>query len=188
MCWRTWCHRSPWIDSYQHYDNFCERFAGQAIDIELLSRFVSKKNATDILNRLSHGKPDIIIGTHRLLQKDINFGNLGLLILDEEHRFGVRQKEQLKKLRAEVDILTLTATPIPRTLNFAMAGLRKISVIATPPADRLAIKTFVHENSDSLVREAITREMRRGGQIYFVHNRVQILSSSVQCTPLHDDN
>jgi len=159
----------------QHYDNFCERFAGQAIDVELLSRFVSKKKATAILDRLSEGKPDIIIGTHRLLQKDINFGNLGLLILDEEHRFGVRQKEQLKKLRSEVDILTLTATPIPRTLNFAMAGLRKISVIATPPADRLAIKTFVHETSDSLVREAITREMRRGGQVYVVHNRVQTI-------------
>ncbi len=159
----------------QHYDNFKERFAGQAVEIELLSRFVSKKSADEIIARLTSGKPDILIGTHRLLQKDINFSNLGLLVLDEEHRFGVRQKEQLKKLRSEVDILTLTATPIPRTLNFAMAGLRKISVIATPPPDRLAIKTFVHEASDSLVREAIMRELRRGGQVYVVHNRVQTI-------------
>lgn len=159
----------------QHFDNFKERFAGQAVDIELLSRFVSKKSADAIIERLQSGKPDILIGTHRLLQKDINFSNLGLLVLDEEHRFGVRQKEQLKKLRSEVDILTLTATPIPRTLNFAMAGLRKISVIATPPPDRLAIKTFVHEASDSLVREAIMRELRRGGQVYVIHNRVQTI-------------
>jgi len=159
----------------QHYDNFRERFADQAVEIELVSRFRTKKAVDEIVGRLGKGKPDILIGTHRLLQKDIKFEKLGLIIIDEEHRFGVRQKERLKRLRAEVDILTLTATPIPRTLNLAMSGMREISIIATPPPDRMAIKTFVNEWSDGLVREAIQRELRRGGQVYVLHNEVRTI-------------
>lgn len=159
----------------QHYDNFRERFADQAVEIELVSRFRTKKAVDEIIGRLNKGKPDILIGTHRLLQKDIEFEKLGLIIIDEEHRFGVRQKERLKRLRSEVDILTLTATPIPRTLNLAMSGMRSISIIATPPPDRMAIKTFVNEWSDGLVREAIQRELRRGGQVYVLHNEVRTI-------------
>lgn len=159
----------------QHYDNFRDRFAGTPVVIELLSRFRSAKEIAATLERIREGTVDIVVGTHRLLQTDIAFKRLGLVIVDEEHRFGVRQKERLKRLRAEVDILTLTATPIPRTLNVALAGMREISIIATPPAGRLSVKTFVREWNDALVREAILREIRRGGQVYFLHNDVRTM-------------
>lgn len=157
----------------QHYQNFRDRFADLPVEIELLSRFRSRMEIERTLDRLRAGHIDIIIGTHRLLQQDVQFKELGLVIIDEEHRFGVRQKEQMKALRAHVDILTLTATPLPRTLNMAMAGLRDISLIGTPPQDRLSIKTFVTGWEDTLVREACLREMRRGGQVYFLHNDVR---------------
>ncbi len=159
----------------QHYQNFCDRFAEWPIKIAEISRFRSAKEQKQALADLAEGKVDIIIGTHRLIQKDVIFKNLGLAILDEEHRFGVRQKEQLKALRAEVDILTLTATPIPRTLSMAMEGLREFSVIATPPQKRLSIKTFHTYYSDGIIREAVMREFKRGGQVYFLHNEVDTI-------------
>ncbi len=159
----------------QHYQTFKDRFADLPIEVELLSRFRTKKEIDKLVESLKSGYPDIIVGTHRLLQSDIRFKNLGLLIIDEEHRFGVRQKEALKKLRSEVDILTLSATPIPRTLNMAMAGLRGISMIATPPVDRLSVKTFVRPYNKALIREAILREVHRGGQVYFIHNEVRTI-------------
>jgi transcription-repair coupling factor (superfamily II helicase) len=156
----------------QHYQNFADRFADWPIKIEMISRFKTAQEQTKILSELESGKVDIIIGTHKLLQPDIIFKHLGLVIIDEEHRFGVRQKERLKSLRAEVDILTLTATPIPRTLNMAMSGMRDLSIIGTPPLRRLSIKTFVHVHDKSLVREAILREIMRGGQVFYLHNDV----------------
>ncbi len=159
----------------QHFQNFSDRFADWPIRVEMLSRFRSNAEQAKIITQLKEGKVDIIIGTHKLLQPDIHFKNLGLVIIDEEHRFGVQQKEKLKQLRAEVDILTLTATPIPRTLNMAMSSIRDLSLIATPPARRLAIKTFVHMRNDSLIREAILREILRGGQVYFLHNSVDTI-------------
>lgn len=160
----------------QHFQNFKERFATTAINVDMLSRFRSSKEQTDTINKLARGEIDIIIGTHRLLSSRIKFKDLGLLIIDEEHRFGVRQKEALKALRAEVDLLTLTATPIPRTLNMAMEGMRELSIIATPPEHRLAVKTFIHEDNDQLCREAILRELRRGGQVYYLHNDVATMN------------
>lgn len=159
----------------QHYQNFTDRFAEWPIKIAEISRFRTAKEQKQALADLAEGKVDIIIGTHRLIQKDVVFKNLGLAILDEEHRFGVRQKEQLKALRAEVDILTLTATPIPRTLSMAMEGLREFSVIATPPQKRLSIKTFHTYYSDGIIREAVMREFKRGGQVYFLHNEVDTI-------------
>ncbi len=159
----------------QHYQNFCDRFAEWPIKVAEISRFRSAKEITEALRGLASGEIDIIIGTHRLIQKDVKFKNLGLVILDEEHRFGVRQKEQLKAMRAEVDILTLTATPIPRTLSMAMEGLREFSVIATPPQKRLSIKTFHTDYSDGIIREAMLREFKRGGQVYFLHNEVDTI-------------
>lgn len=156
----------------QHYENFKDRFANWPVRVEVLSRFVSPKAQKAILEDVSTGKVDILIGTHKLLQDDIKFIDLGLLMVDEEHRFGVRQKEKIKALRANIDILTLTATPIPRTLNMSMSGMRDLSIIATPPARRLAVKTFVREFEDGLLREAIMREVLRGGQVYFLHNDV----------------
>ncbi len=156
----------------QHYENFKDRFANWPIKVDLLSRFRSAKEQKAVLAELDSGQVDLVIGTHKLLQEDIKYHDLGLLIIDEEHRFGVRQKEKIKKLRSNVDILTLTATPIPRTLNMAMSGMRDLSIIATPPAKRLAIKTFVHEYHKTVVREAIMREIMRGGQVYFLHNEV----------------
>jgi len=164
----------------QHFQNFLDRFAELPFRIELLSRFQSKKEALAVLEGLASGKVDIVIGTHRLLQKDVKLRNPGLIIIDEEHRFGVRHKEALKKLRSEVDILTLTATPIPRSLNMALSGLRDISIIGTPPQGRLAVKTFVTEWRDSLLREAIVRELRRGGQVYFLHNDVKTMDNMVE--------
>ncbi|GJL81942.1 MAG: transcription-repair-coupling factor [marine bacterium B5-7] len=159
----------------QHYQTFKDRFADLPIEVELLSRFRSRKEIDALVKSLEGGYPDIVIGTHRLLQQDIRFKNLGLLIIDEEHRFGVRQKEQLKKLRSEVDILTLSATPIPRTLNLSMSGIRSISLIATPPVDRLSVKTFVRPFNKALIREAMIREIHRGGQVYFLHNEVRTI-------------
>ncbi|MDG3088408.1 transcription-repair coupling factor [Vibrio hannami] len=159
----------------QHFENFRDRFANQPIRVEVLSRFKTAKEQKQILADVAEGKVDIIIGTHKLIQSDIKFKDLGLLIVDEEHRFGVRQKEKVKAMRADVDILTLTATPIPRTLNMAMSGMRDLSIIATPPARRLAIKTFVRQREDSVVREAILREIMRGGQVYFLHNQVETI-------------
>lgn len=156
----------------QHTDNFRDRFAEWPVQVESLSRFGTKKEQTQVLKDLEAGKVDIVIGTHKLLQPDVKYKNLGLVIIDEEHRFGVRQKEQFKSLRSEIDILTLTATPIPRTLNMAMSGLRELSIIASPPAKRLAIKTFVTEWKDDMIKEACLREIKRGGQVYFLHNDV----------------
>ncbi|MGD8812662.1 MAG: transcription-repair coupling factor, partial [Thioalkalispiraceae bacterium] len=159
----------------QHAENFRDRFSDWPVRVESISRFGSKKEQEKILHDLQQGKIDIIIGTHKLLQKDVKYRNLGLVIIDEEHRFGVRQKETFKALRSEVDILTLTATPIPRTLNMAMSGMRDLSIIATPPAKRLAIKTFVSEWNNAQIKEACLREIRRGGQVYFVHNEVETI-------------
>jgi transcription-repair coupling factor (superfamily II helicase) len=156
----------------QHYKNFADRYAGWPVRVGALSRMRSAIEQKQMLSDLLTGKLDIVIGTHRLLQSDIAFAKLGLVIVDEEHRFGVRHKERLKNLRAEVDMLTLTATPIPRTLNMSLSGLRDLSVIATPPSGRLSIKTFVAEWDRGLIYEACLRELRRGGQVYFLHNDV----------------
>ncbi|WP_342147188.1 transcription-repair coupling factor [Rickettsiella endosymbiont of Aleochara curtula] len=164
----------------QHYQNFSDRFAEWPVQIEMISRFRSVALQKKILERLQMGKIDILIGTHKLLSKELQFPRLGLLIIDEEHRFGVQQKERLKALRAEVDILSLTATPIPRTLNMALSGLRELSIIATPPARRLSIKTFVQMRNTSLIREAILRELLRGGQVYFLHNQVDSIEKTAR--------
>ncbi|HET9835960.1 MAG TPA: transcription-repair coupling factor, partial [Rhodanobacteraceae bacterium] len=164
----------------QHFDNFRDRLADFPVRVELLSRFRSKKDTTAALKKLADGKVDVVIGTHKLLQPDVKFKDLGLVIVDEEHRFGVRHKEQLKKLRAEVDLLTLTATPIPRTLNMAMSGLRDLSIIATPPAHRMAVKTLVAQYDPALVREAFQRELSRGGQVYFLHNSVDTIERTAR--------
>ena len=157
----------------QHYQNFRDRFADWPVRIEVMSRFVTAKQQKTVTDELAEGKVDIIIGTHKLLSKDMKYQALGLVIIDEEHRFGVSQKEHFKKLRYELDMLTLTATPIPRTLNMAMAGLRDISIIATPPPNRHAIKTFVSEWIDAQIQEACQREIKRGGQVFFLHNDVK---------------
>ncbi|QQP96311.1 transcription-repair coupling factor [Lysobacter enzymogenes] len=157
----------------QHYRNFRDRFADWPLKVEVLSRFKTSKEIKAELEKLSEGKIDVVVGTHRLLQSDVRFKDLGLVIVDEEQRFGVRQKEALKALRANVHLLTLTATPIPRTLNMAMAGLRDLSIIATPPAHRLAVQTFVVPWDDMQLREAFQRELSRGGQVYFLHNDVE---------------
>ncbi|AOV18524.1 transcription-repair coupling factor [Acidihalobacter aeolianus] len=163
----------------QHLNNFRDRFAEWPFRIESLSRFRSKKEQDGVLKALVEGTVDIVIGTHKLLSPEVRFKRLGLAIVDEEHRFGVRHKERLKQLRAEVDLLTLTATPIPRTLNMSLSGLRDLSIIATPPPRRHTIKTFVHEWSDTLITEACARELSRGGQIYFLHNEVKTIERSV---------
>ncbi|MGR8931493.1 MAG: transcription-repair coupling factor [Gammaproteobacteria bacterium] len=159
----------------QHYQNFRDRFADWPVRVEVMSRFVTSKQQKAIADELAEGKVDIVIGTHKLLSKDMRYQALGLVVIDEEHRFGVTQKEHFKKLRHELDILTLTATPIPRTLNMAMSGLRDISIIATPPPNRHAIKTFVTEWIDSQVQEACQREIKRGGQVFFLHNDVKTM-------------
>ena len=161
----------------QHFNNFKDRFAEWPIKIAEISRFRTAKEQKEALAGLEAGQIDIIIGTHRLIQKDVKFKNLGLVVLDEEHRFSVRQKEQLKALRAEVDVLTLTATPIPRTLSMAMEGLREFSIITTPPQKRLSIKTFHTDYSEGIIREAAMREFKRGGQVYFLHNEVDTIHS-----------
>lgn len=164
----------------QHFDNFRDRFANWPIRIEMMSRFRSAKEQQAVLEEAIEGKVDIIIGTHKLLQSDLRWKDLGLLIVDEEHRFGVRHKERIKAMRTDVDILTLTATPIPRTLNMAMSGMRDLSIIATPPARRLAVKTFVREYDDLVIREAILREVLRGGQVYYLYNDVANIEKAAQ--------
>ena len=164
----------------QHLDVFNDRFSEQAVYVELLSRMRTKTTTNEVVQKIQNGSVDIIIGTHRLLQADIQFKRLGLLIIDEEHRFGVRQKEHLKRLRADVDILTMTATPIPRTLSMALNEIRDISIIATPPDNRLSVRTFVRDWSPQLVREACLRELGRGGQIFYVHNEVRTIQSAAR--------
>lgn len=168
----------------QHYATFCERMKTLPVNITSLSRFRSRAEQTQALKQLAEGKLDVVIGTHRLLSSDVRFKDLGLVIVDEEQRFGVAHKERLRKLRTTVDTLTLTATPIPRTLHMAMSGLREISIITTAPADRLAIRTIVARETDELIREGIQRELNRGGQIFFVHNRVETISKWAR--RLHD--
>jgi transcription-repair coupling factor (superfamily II helicase) len=159
----------------QHFQNFSDRFADWPVKVESLSRFRTAKEQKQVFEGLAKGTIDIVVGTHKLLAPSIRFKDLGLAIIDEEHRFGVRHKEQLKALRAEVDILTLTATPIPRTLNMAMSGLRDLAIIATPPVERHPIKTFVSTWNDALIQEACLRELKRGGQVYFLHNEVETI-------------
>ncbi len=164
----------------QHYENFSDRFADWPVRVESLSRFRTAKEQKQILAGLADGTLDILVGTHKLLQKGIVFKNLGLVIVDEEHRFGVRHKERLKSLRSKVDILALTATPIPRTLNMAMFGLRDLSIIATPPVARHPIKTFTSQWNDALIQEACLRELKRGGQTYFLHNQVETIDNTAK--------
>ncbi|MGM0634391.1 MAG: TRCF domain-containing protein, partial [Pseudomonadota bacterium] len=164
----------------QHYDSFRDRFADWPVHIDLISRFRTGKQQNAALQRIADGRSDIVIGTHKLLQGNIRYKDLGLLIIDEEHRFGVQQKDRLKALRAEVDILTLTATPIPRTLNMAMSSIRDLSLIVTPPARRLSVRTFVRERQDELIREAVLRELLRGGQVFFLHNEVRTIGKAAE--------
>ena len=164
----------------QHYQNFKDRFADWPVRVEMLSRFLGKREQGSVITALEQGKVDVVIGTHKLLQGDILFKQLGLVIIDEEHRFGVRQKEKFKTLRAEIDVLTLTATPIPRTLNLALTELRELSIISSPPSGRLPVKSFVSEWNEHLIKEALTREIRRGGQVYFLHNKVEDIERRAQ--------
>lgn len=164
----------------QHFESFSDRFADWPVNVDVISRFKSTAEQKDVAQKLGKGKIDILIGTHKLLQSNLKYDDLGLLIIDEEHRFGVKQKDALKALRAQVDILTLTATPIPRTLNMAISGMRDLSIIATPPARRLSIKTFVREYDRALVKEAILRESLRGGQVYYLHNEVKTIEESAR--------
>jgi transcription-repair coupling factor (superfamily II helicase) len=161
--------------AFQHFENFKRRFAAFPINIDMMSRFRTTKQLKEIAERVEQGKVDIVIGTHRILSKDVKFQDLGLLIVDEEQRFGVRHKERLKQLRKEVDVLTMSATPIPRTLHMSMVGLRDMSLIETPPKDRMAIQTVVAGYDDKLVQSALDHELERGGQAYFVHNRVDTI-------------
>ncbi|MBM7635854.1 transcription-repair coupling factor [Streptococcus saliviloxodontae] len=163
----------------QHYNNFKERFENYAVNVAVMSRFQSKKEQTETLEKLAKGQVDIIIGTHRLLSKDVQFADLGLIVIDEEQRFGVKHKETLKTLKSKVDVLTLTATPIPRTLHMSMLGIRDLSVIETPPTNRYPVQTYVMETNPGLVREAIIREMDRGGQIFYVYNKVETIEQKV---------
>ncbi len=164
----------------QHYNSFSDRFADWPVQVEVVSRFRSAKDIASVTERVRSGKVDILIGTHKLLQSAFDFSDLGLLIIDEEHRFGVKQKEAIKALRAEVDILTLTATPIPRTLNMALGGMRDLSIISTPPARRLSIRTFLREHNIGLIREAVLRETQRGGQVYYLHNEVKTIAETAR--------
>lgn len=168
------------ILAQQHLESFRERFEGYPLEVEMVSRFRTPREQKDILQKTAEGKIDVLIGTHRLLQRDVRFRDLGLMIVDEEQRFGVSHKERLKKMRAEVATLTLTATPIPRTLHMGLMGLRSLSVIDTPPLDRLAVRTYVTRFDDELIREAVLRELRRGGQVFFVHNRVQTIGAMAE--------
>jgi transcription-repair coupling factor (superfamily II helicase) len=164
----------------QHLETFRQRLAEFPVTVEMLSRFRTPTEQKAILARAAAGQVDILIGTHRLLQRDVRLPQLGLVVVDEEQRFGVAHKERLKRLRAEVDLLTLTATPIPRTLHLSLTGMRDLSIIDTPPVDRQAIRTYVTRFDDDLVRDAIVRELKRGGQVYFVHNRVQTIGAMAE--------
>ena len=168
------------ILAQQIYNNFVERMKGFPVTIRLLCRFQSNKEIKKSLEELSHGRADIAIGTHRLLSKDVHFKNLGLLIVDEEQRFGVSDKERIKSLKENVDVLTLSATPIPRTLHMSLSGIRDLSVLEEPPLDRLPIQTYVMEENDAVIREAIERELRRNGQVYYVHNRVKSIADTAE--------
>ena len=163
----------------QHYTNFKERFQNFAVNIDVLSRFRSKKEQAETLEKLKNGQIDILIGTHRVLSKDVVFSDLGLMIIDEEQRFGVKHKETLKELKKQVDVLTLTATPIPRTLHMSMLGIRDLSVIETPPTNRYPVQTYVLEKNDSVIRDAVLREMERGGQVYYLYNKVDTIDQKV---------
>ncbi|CTF84780.1 transcription-repair coupling factor [Streptococcus pneumoniae] len=163
----------------QHYTNFKERFQNFAVNVDVLSRFISKKEQTATLEKLKNGQVDILIGTHRVLSKDVVFADLGLMIIDEEQRFGVKHKETLKELKKQVDVLTLTATPIPRTLHMSMLGIRDLSVIETPPTNRYPVQTYVLEKNDSVIRDAVLREMERGGQVYYLYNKVDTIVQKV---------
>ena len=167
------------ILAQQHYETILERFEGFPVNVGLLSRFRTKKQQNETIEQLKHGQIDIIVGTHRLLSKDVTFSDLGLIVIDEEQRFGVRHKERLKQLRTQVDVLTLTATPIPRTLHMSMLGVRDLSVIETPPANRYPIQTYVMEYNAGAIREGIMREMARGGQVFYLYNRVESIESKV---------
>ena len=164
----------------QHFESFKDRLASWPFVIDVISRFKSKGKQEQSLQKVIDGKTDILIGTHKLLHVDIDFCHVGLLIIDEEHRFGVRQKEKLKSLRSDIDILTLTATPIPRTLNMALSSIRDLSIIATPPAKRLSVKTFVREQQENLEREAVSRELLRGGQVFYLHNEVKSIDRAAE--------
>ena len=159
----------------QHMDTFARRFNGYPIQVDVLSRFRTSAEQKEIIKSLKEGKLDVVIATHKLLQKDVTFRDLGLLVVDEEHRFGVTHKERIKKFKAHVDVLTLTATPIPRTLNLSLTGIRDLSVIETPPTNRRSIRTHVMRQSDEVIREALLRELNRGGQVFYLHNRVQTI-------------
>jgi transcription-repair coupling factor (superfamily II helicase) len=161
----------------QHYQNFKKRLKGLPIEIEILTRIQTKREQRETIKKLREGKIDILVGTHRILSKDVEFKKIGLLVIDDEHKFGVRQKEKLKKLRAELDVLSLSATPIPRTLYLSLSGLREISLIQTPPTGRLPIKTFVLPFSEKVIKEAIEKEIKRGGQVYYLHNRIENINS-----------
>src|SRR5437667_742688 len=162
---------------FQHYETFKQRFAAFPVSIEMISRFRSAKQQKEILQKVEAGKIDILIGTHRLLSKDVKFADLGLLVVDEEQRFGVRHKERIKQMRKQVDALTMSATPIPRTLHMSLVGLRDMSVIETPPKDRIAIQTVVAPFEEELVQRAIETELAREGQVFFIHNRVESIYS-----------
>src|ERR1700736_6026251 len=161
--------------AFQHYETFKQRFAPFPLTVEMISRFRTAKQVKEILQKVEAGKVDILIGTHRLLSKDVKFADLGLLVVDEEQRFGVRHKERIKQMRTEVDVLTMSATPIPRTLHMSLVGLRDMSVIETPPKDRMAIQTVVANWDEKLIQSSIEQEIDRGGQVYFVHNRVDTI-------------
>lgn len=161
------------ILAQQHFETISERFSEFPITVGVLSRFRSRKEQTEVLKGLKAGSVDLVVGTHRLLSKDIVFKDLGLLIVDEEQRFGVTHKEKIKQLKSNIDVLTLTATPIPRTLHMSMLGVRDLSIIETPPENRFPVQTYVVEYNPSIVREAIEREMTRGGQVYVLYNRVE---------------
>jgi transcription-repair coupling factor (superfamily II helicase) len=163
------------ILAQQHLQTFRHRFRNHPVRVEMVSRFLTAKEIAQVLQETAQGKVDVVIGTHRLLQKDVEFKDLGLVIVDEEHRFGVVHKERLKKLRQMVDVLSLTATPIPRTLHMSLVGIRELSIIETPPVDRLAIQTYVTRYDERLIRDAILRELERGGQVFFLHNRVETI-------------
>src|ERR1700727_3081055 len=158
--------------AFQHYETFRRRFAAFPVRIEMLSRFRSEKEQKKTLEELEAGKVDVVIGTHRILSKDVKFHELGLLVVDEEQRFGVAHKERIKEMRKNVDVLTMSATPIPRTLHMSLVGLRDMSVIETPPKDRMAIQTVVANWDEKLIQSAVEQELDRGGQVYFVHNRI----------------
>jgi len=161
--------------AFQHYETFKQRFAAFPVTVEMISRFRTAKQIKEVLQKVEAGKVDILIGTHRLLSKDVKFSDLGLLVVDEEQRFGVRHKERIKQMRTQVDVLTMSATPIPRTLHMSLVGLRDMSVIETPPKDRMAIQTVVASWDEKLIQSAIEQELERGGQVYFVHNRVETI-------------